>query len=85
MPVLVSAKNSPPFSDVLDWRRFWVAVPVDRVPAIKDILLGISDRRYPVLRVRRNFRLNRPAKRFDVINVVTHSIWLRHLNLRLPY
>ncbi|XP_040380671.1 probable glycosyltransferase At5g20260 [Oryza brachyantha] len=93
VPVFVAAGGdsySPPFSDVLDWRRFSVAVPADRVGDIKDILAGISDHHYAmlhrrVLRVRRHFRLNRPAKRFDVVNMVIHSIWLRRLNLTLPY
>ncbi|KAF0902281.1 hypothetical protein E2562_015506 [Oryza meyeriana var. granulata] len=92
VPVLVAADDSysPPFSDVLDWPRFSVAVLAERVDAIKDILAGISDRRYAVLRrrvlrVRRHFRLNRPAKRFDVVNMVIHSIWIRRLNLSLPY
>ncbi|KAI3947202.1 hypothetical protein MKX01_019855 [Papaver californicum] len=67
IPVIISTSYLPPFSDVLDWSQFSVTI----IPMIKDLLNE------------KHFTLNRPSKRFDLIRMVLHSVWLRRLNVGL--
>jgi xylogalacturonan beta-1,3-xylosyltransferase len=67
-----------------------VFIRPERIPEIKTILESISEKRYLTLQKRvtqvaRHFELNRPAKPFDVIHMLLHSVWLRRLNIRLPH
>ncbi|XWS47283.1 hypothetical protein CRYUN_Cryun14cG0139200 [Craigia yunnanensis] len=88
VPVLISDSYVPPFSDVLNWNSFSVQVAVKDIPNIKKILTGISRRQYlrmqrRVKQVQRHFVVNATPKRYDVFHMITHSIWLRRLNIHI--
>ncbi|XP_071700278.1 probable glycosyltransferase At5g11130 [Rutidosis leptorrhynchoides] len=88
VPVIVSDYYVIPFSDVLDWSKFSVHVPVKKIPEMKEILEGIGRDEYlkmqkMVMKVQRHFIIHRPSRPYDLIDMVLHSVWLRRLNVKL--
>ncbi|KAE8717036.1 putative glycosyltransferase [Hibiscus syriacus] len=88
VPVLISKSYVPPFTDVLNRKSFAVIVSLEQIPDLKNILMGIPERKYirmqmRLIRVRRHFELHVNPKTFDVFHMVLHSIWLRRLNVRV--
>lgn len=87
VPVILSESYVLPFSDVLRWEEFSVAVPMEELPRLKGILEAVPPSelmrmREGVKSVKRHFVFNSPAKRFDVFHMILHSEWLRRLNVK---
>ncbi|KAJ4801929.1 Exostosin family protein [Rhynchospora pubera] len=88
VPVIISEGYVLPFSDVLQWNEFSISVSVADIPNLRDMLAALPEEEIERLRegvkaVKKHFVLNQPPKRFDVFNMILHSVWLRRLNLRL--
>ncbi|KAK9078778.1 hypothetical protein SSX86_002836 [Deinandra increscens subsp. villosa] len=88
VPVVIKDHYVLPYSDVLDWSQFSVQVAVDKIPDLKRILQEIPFSKYlemqqNVIEVQKHFMVNLPAKQFDVLHMILHSVWLRRLNFQL--
>lgn len=89
VPVILCRNYTVPFGDVLDWRRFSLEIEVERIGEIKEILARVSEREYlglymNVRKVKKHFVIHRPARPFDLMHMVLHSLWIRRLNFELP-
>jgi hypothetical protein len=88
--VVVSDRYALPFTDVLWWEAFSVAVLVTDIPRLREELERIPVAEVERLRqearlVKRHFTLHQPPERLDVFHMILHSVWLRRLNLRLDH
>lgn len=85
VPVIIADNFVLPFEEVLDWSSFSVVVAEKDIPKLRDILLGISLRRYislqtAVKRVQRHFLWHPKPEKYDLFHMILHSIWLSRLN-----
>ncbi|XP_078150133.1 putative glycosyltransferase At5g25310 [Carex rostrata] len=88
VPVIISKGYVLPFSDVLQWNEFSISMSVADIPNLRNLLAAVPEEEIERLRegvkaVKRHFVLNQPPMRFDVFNMILHSVWLRRLNVRL--
>ncbi|RRT71603.1 hypothetical protein B296_00010007 [Ensete ventricosum] len=85
VPVIIANNFVLPFEEVLDWGAISVVVAEKDIPNLKQILLGISSRRYVrmqtnVRRLRKHFLWNHKPVKYDLFHMILHSIWFNRLN-----
>ncbi|KAF3329015.1 putative glycosyltransferase [Carex littledalei] len=85
VPVIIADHFVLPFDEVLNWGEFSVVVLERDIPKLKEILVGISQKRYMDLwmnvnRVQRHFLWHMKPEKYDLFHMVLHSIWFSRLN-----
>ncbi|XP_073055349.1 probable glycosyltransferase At5g25310 [Primulina eburnea] len=80
VPVIISDNFVPPFFETLNWESFAVFVLEKDIPNLKNILLSISKTRYRLMqqrvkRVQQHFLWHSRPMKYDVFNMILHSIW----------
>lgn len=85
VPVIIADNFVLPLEDVLDWTEFSVLVAEKDLPNLKDILLGISLKRYirlqtGVARLQKHFLWHTRPEKYDLFHMILHSIWFSRLN-----
>jgi hypothetical protein len=85
VPVIVADNFVLPFSDVLNWDAFSVTVAESEIPDLKNVLRGISDGHYMSMqarlrKVRQHFVWHEAPEKYDVFNMILHSVWTSRLN-----
>ncbi|KAG6504226.1 hypothetical protein ZIOFF_036557 [Zingiber officinale] len=85
VPVIIADNFVLPFEEVLDWSSFSVVVAEKDIPNLKNILLGISQRKYIrmhncVRRLKKHFLWHAKPLKYDIFHMILHSIWFSRLN-----
>ncbi|KAF3340032.1 putative glycosyltransferase [Carex littledalei] len=85
VPVIIADNFVLPFEEVLDWSVFSVVVPEKDIPNLKNILLGISLRRYLkmhtcVKMLQKHFLWHPRPVKYDLYHMLLHSIWFNRIN-----
>ncbi|RRT80358.1 hypothetical protein B296_00012054 [Ensete ventricosum] len=85
VPVIIADNFVLPFEELLDWSAFSVVVAEKDIPNLKNILLGVSLRRYIrmhtcVQKLQRHFLWHAKPLRYDIFHMILHSIWFNRLN-----
>lgn len=85
VPVIIADNFVPPFDEVLDWSAFSLTVAEKDIPELKNILMGISLRRYVsmqtnVKRLQKHFLWHARPVKYDIFHMILHSVWFNRLN-----
>lgn len=85
VPVIIADNFVLPFEELLDWSAFSVVVAEKDIPNLKNILLGISLRRYIkmhtcVQKLQKHFLWHAKPLKYDIFHMILHSIWFNRLN-----
>lgn len=80
VPVIISDNFVPPFFETLNWESFAVFVLEKDIPNLKNILLSISMKRYlkmqqRVKQVQQHFLWHTRPVKYDIFNMILHSVW----------
>ncbi|KAM7513146.1 hypothetical protein LguiB_012021 [Lonicera macranthoides] len=84
VPVIIADNFVPPFFEVLNWELFTVFVNESDIPNLKDILLSISEERYILMQqrvkeVQKHFLWHADPVKYDIFNMILHSIWYKRV------
>lgn len=85
VPVIISDNFVPPFFEVLNWEAFAVIIAEEDVPRLKEILVSIPEEKYLSLQkgvrmVQQHFLWHSSPVKYDLFNMILHSIWFNRLH-----
>ncbi|KAG0455419.1 hypothetical protein HPP92_024711 [Vanilla planifolia] len=85
VPVIIADNFVLPFEEVLNWNTFSVVVAEKDMANLKNILLGITLKRYLkmqecVKKVQKHFLWHSRPEKYDLFHMILHSIWLSRLH-----
>ncbi|PHU09333.1 hypothetical protein BC332_21193 [Capsicum chinense] len=80
VPVIISDNFVPPFFETLNWEAFAIFVPEKDIPKLKDLLVSIPEKRYREMQrrvklVQQHFLWHAKPVKYDIFNMIVHSIW----------
>ncbi|KAJ0030232.1 hypothetical protein Pint_12838 [Pistacia integerrima] len=89
VPVIISDNFVPPFFEILNWDSFAVFVLEKDIPNLKNILLSIPEKRYRemqmrVKKVQQHFLWHPKPVKYDIFNMILHSVWYNRVFLARP-
>ncbi|OAY80119.1 putative glycosyltransferase [Ananas comosus] len=84
VPVIIADNFVLPFNEVLNWSAFSVVIAEKDIPNLKNILSGISLRRYLAMHtcvsmLQKHFLWHAKPLKYDLFHMVLHSIWFNRL------
>lgn len=84
VPVIIADNFVLPFDEVLNWSAFSVVIAEKDIPNLKNILSGISLRRYLAMHtcvsmLQKHFLWHAKPLKYDLFHMVLHSIWFNRL------